>query len=313
VLDGAAHIVGAPPIPPYVAARCNPDAGTLATSSDSSSPLPHPPSESRFPLPLPLPLPTLPGFHIFALFAYTIFVDAAVDVIVLEVGLGGRLDATNVVPREHVAVCGITTLDFDHVELLGDTLPDIAREKAGIMKPGVPVVTVPQRADASAALAAAAAAIGAPLLLATPASLAARSPVGAPPRLGIDGAHQHINAALAVALVDIFRHQVDAGRLPTLHSHPSRRCVLATAAVSAAADVSPYFDAFGTSAPPLPALASAPQRASTAASLHLPEYDVTAPLSDAELAALARVLFVSRTIMARYYDEGAFAAGAIGL
>ena len=63
----------------------------------------------------------------------------------LEVGLGGRLDATNVV---HPAVCAITSLSYDHVELLGHTLSLIAWEKAGIIKAGVPVVSAPQEEEA---------------------------------------------------------------------------------------------------------------------------------------------------------------------
>ena len=64
---------------------------------------------------------------------------------VLEVGLGGRLDATNVVEP---TVCGITSLGLDHTEVLGDTLDKIAAEKAGIIKPGVPVICAPQEPEA---------------------------------------------------------------------------------------------------------------------------------------------------------------------
>ena len=64
----------------------------------------------------------------------------------LEVGLGGRLDATNVVREPYV--CGITSLGYDHMEILGHTLPEIAAEKAGILKKGAPAFTVQQPADA---------------------------------------------------------------------------------------------------------------------------------------------------------------------
>lgn len=60
----------------------------------------------------------------------------------LEVGLGGRLDATNVIKRP--MVCGITSIGYDHVEVLGNTLTEIAREKAGIFKAGVKAYTAPQ-------------------------------------------------------------------------------------------------------------------------------------------------------------------------
>lgn len=68
---------------------------------------------------------------------FQLFADAEVEVAVIETGLGGRLDATNVV---HPVVAGVTSIGFDHMEWLGDTLPRIALEKAGIFKAGVPAV-----------------------------------------------------------------------------------------------------------------------------------------------------------------------------
>jgi dihydrofolate synthase/folylpolyglutamate synthase len=76
------------------------------------------------------------------------FAQQRVDWVVLEVGLGGRLDATNVVTP---AVSVITPISFEHTALLGNTLDLIAREKAGIIKPGVPVVVAPQHDEALAA------------------------------------------------------------------------------------------------------------------------------------------------------------------
>lgn len=77
-------------------------------------------------------------FEIDTLIAFWYFIDEAVDWAVIEVGLGGRLDATNVVmPKVSV----ITTIGYDHMDILGDTLPEIAFEKAGIIKQGVPLVT----------------------------------------------------------------------------------------------------------------------------------------------------------------------------
>ena len=75
-----------------------------------------------------------------------IFLREGVDTAVLEVGLGGRLDATNVVREPYV--CGISSLGYDHMEILGHTLPEIAGEKAGILKKGAPAFTVQQPADA---------------------------------------------------------------------------------------------------------------------------------------------------------------------
>ena len=71
------------------------------------------------------------------------------DFQVLEVGLGGRLDTTNLVSPD---VCAITSLSLDHTSVLGDTIEAIAAEKAGIIKPGVPVVTAPQTPEAMAVI-----------------------------------------------------------------------------------------------------------------------------------------------------------------
>ncbi|UCE75336.1 MAG: hypothetical protein JSV56_06455, partial [Methanomassiliicoccales archaeon] len=77
-------------------------------------------------------------FEIITAMAFTHFIEENVDYAVLEVGLGGRLDATNVITP---MACAITTVALDHTHVLGENLDDVAREKAGIIKPGVPVVT----------------------------------------------------------------------------------------------------------------------------------------------------------------------------
>ena len=84
-------------------------------------------------------------FEIITVLAILYFYRREVDIAVLEVGLGGRLDATNVVMPD---VTVITSLSYDHTQLLGNTLAEIAREKAGIIKPGVPVVSSPQQKEA---------------------------------------------------------------------------------------------------------------------------------------------------------------------
>ncbi len=81
-------------------------------------------------------------FEIMTEAAFLVFAKKRVDFAVIEVGLGGRLDATNVITP---AACAITRIDYDHMDKLGHTLGEIAREKAGILKPGVPVVTGAQR------------------------------------------------------------------------------------------------------------------------------------------------------------------------
>ena len=84
-------------------------------------------------------------FEIFTAMAFMHFQQENVDWAVIEVGLGGRLDATNVISPK---VCAITTIDFDHTDRLGNTLELIAGEKAGIVKAGVPVVVSHQRPEA---------------------------------------------------------------------------------------------------------------------------------------------------------------------
>ena len=92
--------------------------------------------------------------------AFLVFAEELVDIVVLEVGLGGRLDATNVV---HPDLCVITPIDYDHEAFLGKSLESIAAEKAGILKPGVPAVSAHQRPEAAQVLAARAAALGIPV------------------------------------------------------------------------------------------------------------------------------------------------------
>jgi dihydrofolate synthase/folylpolyglutamate synthase len=100
-------------------------------------------------------------FEVITAVALHVFAATPADLCVLEVGLGGRGDATNVVARP--AACAITSISLDHRELLGDTLEVIAAEKAGIMKPGVPVAIGAQPPDVAAVLLAQAARVGAPI------------------------------------------------------------------------------------------------------------------------------------------------------
>ena len=147
------------------------------------------------------------------------FAQSGVDCAVIEVGLGGRLDATNVVRKPLTTV--ITNIDLDHTELLGDTPAAIAAEKAGILKPGIPCVTgVPRGTEAYETIAAIAAVRGVPLLHAVPGhredpadtvyltgmdgTLTVATPRRALSRikLRLGGAFQNGNAALAVAALD---------------------------------------------------------------------------------------------------------------
>ncbi|MDX1419513.1 MAG: Mur ligase family protein [Rubricoccaceae bacterium] len=157
--------------------------------------------------------------------AFRYFADEAVDLAVVEVGLGGRLDATNVLPAASVAACGITTIGLDHTDLLGDTLPEIAREKAGIAKRGVPLLTSAEGPGVLDAIGATAGAAGAPVervretvALSTDATdaeglgLRLRTPRRdyGRTRLGLPGRHQAWNAALAVRLVETGLEEVPA-------------------------------------------------------------------------------------------------------
>jgi dihydrofolate synthase / folylpolyglutamate synthase len=139
-----------------------------------------------------------------------LFRDLGAEWVVLETGLGGRLDATNVVEPEIVA---ITQVDFDHEALLGKSLEAIAGEKAGILKPGVPAVFSRQRAEAGAVLERRAAELAAPVthtaewqvgglaLQAHGSRFTARGPVEVRVDCPLAGEHQVENALTAVAVL----------------------------------------------------------------------------------------------------------------
>jgi len=139
--------------------------------------------------------PDLSFFETLTLAAFVAFREAKVDVGVVEVGLGGRLDATNVLERPRATA--ITRIALDHVDRLGPTLVDIAREKAGIAKTGVPMFLGPMTGEVRAAIDEVAAARGATTVdAADPATMAVASRA----ELALAGAHQIVNAAIAVRL-----------------------------------------------------------------------------------------------------------------
>ena len=124
------------------------------------------------------------------------FASASVELAVVETGLGGRLDATNVVQP---VACVLTHLGLDHLEQLGPTLAHVAREKAGIIKPAVPVVSAPLTAESELVVRGQAQRLGAPLAV-----------LGqdfdsdeAQPGCGLEGAHQQQNAALCLATLEL--------------------------------------------------------------------------------------------------------------
>jgi dihydrofolate synthase/folylpolyglutamate synthase len=146
-------------------------------------------------------------FEITTAVGFMLFARHAADLLLMEVGLGGRLDATNVIERPLAGV--ITPVAIDHVDFLGDTLEKIATEKAGILKRGAPGVIAAQHRDALAAIERQAARVGAPLKIAGEdwtateerGRLVYQDEAGLldlpPPRLY--GRHQFENAGLAIA------------------------------------------------------------------------------------------------------------------
>ncbi|GFP86348.1 folylpolyglutamate synthase [Phtheirospermum japonicum] len=146
-----------------------------------------------------VPMPTY--FRFLALLAFKIFAAEQVDVAILEVGLGGKYDATNV--AEKPIVCGIASLGYDHMEILGNTLGQIAVEKAGIFKSGVPAFTVPQPKEAMNVLQQKASQLDVDLQVIVPLDPSLLSGV----HLGLEGEHQYVNAGLPVALCSTWLHR----------------------------------------------------------------------------------------------------------
>jgi dihydrofolate synthase/folylpolyglutamate synthase len=162
--------------------------------------------------------PRLSFFEIMTAAAMKYYADQAVDIVVLETGLGGRLDCTNVVDS---LVCGITQISIDHTNILGKLITDIAREKAGIFKKGVDAVSVAQEPEVEAVLCEVAEAQQTPLqftgkeiefsyrfeanrelgphsrvCITTPASRFEHLPVP------LKGEHQALNCGLALSIID---------------------------------------------------------------------------------------------------------------
>jgi len=160
-------------------------------------------------------------FEIITAIAFMHFAHQRVDIAVVETGLGGRLDSTNLIKPE---VCGLTTIGLDHTHQLGNNVKKIAAEKAGIMKPGVPVISVPQDPEVKAVLTKSARSAKAPIkftgedidfsyrfessraagphtriCLNTPSSRYEHLAVPLP------GEHQAVNCGLALAIIDALK------------------------------------------------------------------------------------------------------------
>lgn len=148
-------------------------------------------------------------FEVITAAAFHLFAATPADLCILEVGLGGRGDATNVI--DNPAASAITSISLDHLDLLGDTLAAIAAEKAGIIKPGIPVVTGAQPPTALATLRDAALRAGSPFLARGeawhiaphPAGFRFTDPAGVidVPSPALPGPHQIDNAGIAIATI----------------------------------------------------------------------------------------------------------------
>src|SRR5205807_10038157 len=138
------------------------------------------------------PHPTF--FEIATALALKHFAEAKIDIVILETGLGGRLDATNAIQSD---VGVITPIALDHQKWLGDSLEKIAGEKAGIIKPRTPIVSAPQSTEAEKVIRARAAECEAPLQFVD--RVYDKSPIA------LRGNYQRLNAALAIAALKLDR------------------------------------------------------------------------------------------------------------
>ncbi len=162
-------------------------------------------------------------FEIMTSVAFLYFAEKKVDIAVVEAGLGGRLDSTNVLKPE---VCVITSISYDHMSQLGNTLEKIAEEKAGIFKTGVPIVSAPQHKEVKKVLRKAAERVNAPLrftgdeiefsyrfessrLFGPHTRVSLTTPLSRFEHLHVPllGEHQAINCGLALSVVDTLKER----------------------------------------------------------------------------------------------------------
>lgn len=134
-------------------------------------------------------------FEFVFLMAMTLYGEIKPDYVILETGLGGRLDTTNVI--QNPLACVITSISLDHTQYLGDTIPQIAAEKAGIIKPGVPVIYDANRCEASEVIQKRAGELNAPSYPVTEKEAYREITFAAP--------YQAMNAALAVKTLEVLK------------------------------------------------------------------------------------------------------------
>ncbi len=157
-------------------------------------------------------------FELMTAVAFLYFKQTRVGIVVAEVGLGGRLDSTNVIERPELSI--ITSIGLDHVAVLGSTISEIAAEKAGIIKPGVPVLSWPQEPDALEQVKRAAKEAGSPLHMPDFSELVVFAPAGRAGELvrtfrylgttfetKLLGSYQPSNAVMAIEAARLLRKQ----------------------------------------------------------------------------------------------------------
>ncbi len=147
-------------------------------------------------------------FEVLTAAAWVYFAQAGVDVAVVEVGLGGRLDATNVCDRPLASI--ITSLSREHWQRLGPTLADIAREKAGILKAGCPAVVGPLPAEAQAVVAQRVNTLNCPVIYPAAAQAVGQGQAQFQAlrfTLPLQGHYQYVNVALAITALQILQKQ----------------------------------------------------------------------------------------------------------
>ncbi len=146
-------------------------------------------------------------FEFVTVMALKFFAEQKCDLVIWETGLGGRLDATNIVtPLASI----ITNIQFDHQQWLGDTLEKIAAEKAGIIKPGVPVITAAVEPEALAVIEKTAREKDAPLIKVISAEKNVAGLFRGTTTLPLPGDHQKLNAALVLAAVETLQGKISA-------------------------------------------------------------------------------------------------------
>jgi len=244
-------------------------------------------------------------FEVTTAAAFELFRAAGVEIAVLEVGLGGRLVATNVVSPNDLVATAITSIALDHERYLGATLREIAFEKAGIIKPGVPLIVGPLDPEAAAAIDQVAHERGAEVVIAAADDCAGVA-------IGLAGEHQRANAAVAIALLRVLdaqgirvpaqavaaglAHPAWPGRLDVRHLPDGREALLDAAHNPAgAAALASYLSA--NAAAPRPLVFAA-----------MRDKDVVGMFA-ALLPAISR-LVVTRASNARSADPDALAAAA---